>query len=159
MIYYIPFSVSGKKNLVKQQQQQQRHRQQQQQQQNHHPHMGQPVQHQQQQHPHMGHPVQHQQQPEVGLQSTSPEENVPSYMRSTSASTKKERPVSSASLMLINPRRRSSIGQTQSQLDLRTVAVASDEDSSSEENLKRSNKNRRRSSSHDRRYAKNSRNH
>ena len=155
MIYYIPFSVSGKKNLVKQQQQQQRHRQQQQQ--NHHPHMGQPVQHQQQ-HPHMGHPVQHQQQqqPEVGLQSTSPEENVPSYMRSTSASTKKERPVSSASLMLINPRRRSSIGQTQSQLDLRTVAVASDEDSSSEENLKRSNKNRRRSSSHDRRYAKNS---
>ena len=156
MIYYIPFSVSGKKNLVKQQQQQQRHRQQQQQQQNHHPHMGQPVQHQQQQHPHMGHPVQHQQQPEVGLQSTSPEENVPSYMRSTSASTKKERPVSSASLMLINPRRRSSIGQTQSQLDLRTVAVASDEDSSSEENLKRSNKNRRRSSSHDRRYAKNS---
>jgi len=72
-------------------------------------------------------------------------------MRSTSASTKKERPVSSASLMLINPRRRSSIGQTQSQLDLRTVAVASDEDSSSEENLKRSNKNRRRSSSHDRR--------
>lgn len=154
MIYYIPFSVSGKKNLVKQQQQQQqRHRQQQQQ--NHHPHMGQPVPHQQQQHPHMGHPVQ-QQQPEVGLQSTSPEENVPSYMRSTSASTKKERPVSSASLMLINPRRRSSIGQTQSQLDLRTVAVASDEDSSSEENLKRSNKNRRRSSSHDRRYAKNS---
>ena len=152
MIYYIPFSVSGKKNLVKQQQQQQqRHRQQQQQ--NHHQHMGQPV--QQQQHPHMGHPVQ-QQQPEVGLQSTSPEENVPSYMRSTSASTKKERPVSSASLMLINPRRRSSIGQTQSQLDLRTVAVASDEDSSSEENLKRSNKNRRRSSSHDRRYAKNS---
>ena len=142
MIYYIPFSVSGKKNLVKQQQQQQqRHRQQQQQ--NHHPHMGQPVQHQQQ-------------QPEVGLQSTSPEENVPSYMRSTSASTKKERPVSSASLMLINPRRRSSIGQTQSQLDLRTVAVASDEDTSSEENLKRSNKNRRRSSSHDRRYAKNS---
>ena len=154
MIYYIPFSVSGKKNLVKQQQQQQqRHRQQQQQ--NHHPHMGQPVPHQQQQHPHMGHPLQ-QQQPEVGLQSTSPEENVPSYMRSTSASTKKERPVSSASLMLINPRRRSSIGQTQSQLDLRTVAVASDEDSSSEENLKRSNKNRRRSSSHDRRYAKNS---
>ena len=150
---FIPSSVSGKKNLVKQQQQQQqRHRQQQQQ--NHHQHMGQPV--QQQQHPHMGHPVQHQQQPEVGLQSTSPEENVPSYMRSTSASTKKERPASSASLMLINPRRRSSIGQTQSQLDLRTVAVASDEDSSSEENLKRSNKNRRRSSSHDRRYAKNS---
>ena len=86
------------------------------------------------------------------VHSTSPEENMPSYMRSTSASTKKERPISAASInvMTSTPRRRSSIGQTQSQLDLRT-AVASDEDSSSEENMKRSNKNRRRSSSHDRR--------
>ena len=34
---------------------------------------------------------------EQEIQSTSPEENVPSYMRSTSASAKKERPVSVAS--------------------------------------------------------------
>ena len=87
--------------------------------------------------------------PTSDVHSTSPEENMPSYMRSTSASTKKERPISAASVNMSTPRRRSSIGQTQSQLDLRT-AVASDEDSSSEENMKRS-KNRRRSSSHDRR--------
>ena len=71
-------------------------------------------------------------------------------MRSTSASAKKERPVSAASISTFNaPRRRPSFGQTQSQLDLRTAA--SDDDSSSEENLQRS-KNRRRSSSHDRRF-------
>lgn len=81
---------------------------------------------------------------------SSPEENVPSYMKSTSASAKKERPVSAASVnLLATPRRRTSIGQTQSQLDLRTV---SDEDSSSEENGLLRSKNRRRSSSHDRRY-------
>ena len=123
------FSVSGKKSSSSgsPSKQQPRYRQQQQQQQ------------QQNQ--------QHQQQIEV--HSTSPEENVPSYMRSTSASAKKERPVSAASIATFNtPRRRPSFGQTQSQLDLRTAA--SDEDSSSEENLQRS-KNRRRSSSHDRR--------
>ena len=97
---------------------------------------------------------QQQQQP-LEIHSTSPEETVnsgpvPSYMRSTSASAKKERPVSAASIVTFNtpPRRKPSFGHTQSQLDLRTAA--SDEDSSSEENLQRS-KNRRRSSSHDRR--------
>jgi hypothetical protein len=94
-----------------------------------------------------------QQQPQsLEVESPSPEEPVPSYMRSTSASIKKEqrRPVSVASMHVMSstPRRKSSFGQTQSQLDLRTVV--SDDDSSSEENLKRSNI-RRRSSSHDRR--------
>lgn len=101
------------------------------------------------------------QQPEV--HSTSPEENVPSYMRSTSASAKKEssRPVQGSS-NLLGPRRRTSFNQSQSQMDLRTAASSgialggggggSDEDTSSEsENLQRSKNPRRRSSSHDRR--------
>ena len=43
-------------------------------------------------------------QPEI--QSTSPEENVPSYMRSTSSSTKKERPISAVPSLMSTPRRR-----------------------------------------------------
>merc|ERR550532_572495 len=42
-------------------------------------------------------PQRYRAQPNLDVQSTSPEENVPSYMRSTSASAKKERPVSAAS--------------------------------------------------------------
>ncbi len=97
-------------------------------------------------------PQRYRAQPNLDVQSTSPEENVPSYMRSTSASAKKERPVSAASVSVAfpqTPRRRSSFGQTQSTLDLRSTAL--DDDSSSEENMQRSLKGRRRSSSHDRR--------
>ena len=96
-------------------------------------------------------PQRYRAQPNLDVQSTSPEENVPSYMRSTSASAKKERPVSAASASVQfpqTPRRRSSFGQTQSTLDLRSTAL--DDDSSSEENMQRSLKGRRRSSSHDR---------
>lgn len=96
-------------------------------------------------------PQRYRAQQNLDVQSTSPEENVPSYMRSTSSSAKKERPASAASSAAFpQARRRSSFGQTQSTLDLRTAAL--DDDSSSEENMQRSiNKGRRRSSSHDRR--------
>ena len=46
------------------------------------------------------------QQAQPEIQSTSPEENVPSYMRSTSSSTKKERPISAVPALMSTPRRR-----------------------------------------------------
>ena len=85
------------------------------------------------------------------IRKTSPTEDVPSYMRSTSASTKKERQTAPQS-MTREQRRRSSMGMTQSTNDLRSVAkeVEEEEDSSSEENLasgRTGSGSRRRSSS------------
>jgi hypothetical protein len=69
------------------------------------------------------------------LRKTSPtSDDVPSYMRSTSASIKKERQTAPQS-MTREQRRRSSVGMTQSTNDLRSVAKDVEEDSSSEENL------------------------
>jgi len=76
-------------------------------------------------------------------------DDVPSYMRSTSASTKKERQTAPQS-QTMQQRRRSSIGLAQSTSDLRSVAAkdAEEDDSSSEENLAGGREgNRRRSSS------------
>ena len=120
------FSVSGKKSPAKQPQQQQR-----------------PV-------------IQQQLQPQGRLRKTSRSENLaspsaedlPSYMRSTSASTKKER--SAVMLTPLGGARRPSanLGQAQSTSDLRQIAP--DDDSSSEEDNSSLSSSRRRSNSHDR---------
>lgn len=79
-------------------------------------------------------------------------DNIPSYMKSTSASSKKERPVGPV-VPAQNGKRRSSVssvGTAQSIGDLRQIIKVDDDSSSEETNRDASNHSRRRSNSQDR---------
>eukprot|EP00095_Tigriopus_kingsejongensis_P003257 maker-scaffold69_size418775-snap-gene-2.28 protein:Tk03257 transcript:maker-scaffold69_size418775-snap-gene-2.28-mRNA-1 annotation:"mitogen-activated protein kinase-binding protein 1-like isoform x2" len=86
------------------------------------------------------------------LSTTPTNDSIPSYMKSTSASAKKERPTGGV-VVPQNGRRRSSVGQAQSIGDLRQIIKVEDDSSSEETNLDSSGHSRRRSNSNDRRSA------